>query len=123
VVTVVETMTVVETTSVSGAGKVVGEPDGLRGIVLGQLVTIPGCFGTHGAQMPTKYERAAWTSMSSPHDCTQAMTLATKVSSWQKQSLSLLSAQVVNLSHVFKHEGTTLGHPDDGAGDEGAGEE
>ena len=78
---VVATTTVVEVVSVSVTGGAAGGVVGLRGIVCGQLVTIPGCFGMYGAQMPTKYERATWTSTSSPQDCTHAMTLAVKVSS------------------------------------------
>ena len=50
----------------------------------GQAVMIAGFSGTYGAQIPWKYEAAAWVSLSSPdHDSIQAMTLVTYSESLQ----------------------------------------
>lgn len=62
----------------------VAEGRGMRVMVSGTLVIIPGFSGTWGAQMPTKYERAAWIKLeSSVQDETQSWTFLVNVESLQ----------------------------------------
>jgi hypothetical protein len=78
----VEAVKEVMGTSVVGvyAGVSAGVTAGTVSVTVpGQLVMIPGFCGTNGAQIPARYERAAWTAAASaPQEETHSITLLVK---------------------------------------------
>lgn len=105
-----------------GAGGAVegGGGGGPTVIEVGTSVMMPGFSGMCAAQIPVKYERAAWIcSSDAPQDWMHWITAKVKFEEGQKQRMSLFDLHSGSRpSQVFRHLGTTSGHGAGGTGED-----